>query len=231
VTTNIRVSLTILSVGFGIEGAGEAYSLLTSGSFLPGTSLLFLLPAIVTGLGLLFLLLGRHEWDELHRARVRRANQIFAATIVAGVVAAAEVALLAAYPGVGSPVWAEVVFGIAVGFLLLGTFITYAQLVFHLVSRPSRWVLVASTLWALIVSIYVGHALAADLPTILGLIAARSFSFSALVAPVDYLASFLFLSYFLLLAAYLDAHINVARGLPAAHGVKVVVPPPASGSR
>ncbi len=34
-TTNLRISLTILTVGFGIEGGGEAYSLVTRGSFLP----------------------------------------------------------------------------------------------------------------------------------------------------------------------------------------------------
>ena len=176
-STNLRISLTILSIGFAIEGGGEAYSLLTAGSFLPGTSLLFLLPAVVTLLGLLFILIGRHEWDELHRARVRRANLIFALSLLAGFVAGIEVTLLAAYPGVGAPLWAEVVFGAAVGSFLLGTFVTYAQLVFHLVTRPSKVALVASIAWALIVSALIAQTLAADLPSILGLIGAHSFSF------------------------------------------------------
>ena len=30
-TTNLRISLTILSVGFAIEGGGEAYSLVSKG--------------------------------------------------------------------------------------------------------------------------------------------------------------------------------------------------------
>jgi hypothetical protein len=204
-TTNLRISLTILTVGFAIEGGGEAYSLLTAGSFLPGTSLLFLLPSIATLLGLLFLLIGRHEWDELHRARVHRANLIFALSVLAGVVAALELAILATVAGIGA--------------FVLGTFVTYAQLVFHLVTRPSKVALVASILWALVVSAFVGQAMGADLPTILGLIAARSFSVGSLIAPIDYLASFLFISYFLLLAAYLDAHVTVARGVrPASPG-------------
>jgi hypothetical protein len=210
-STNLRISLTILSVGFAVEGGGEVYSLLTAGSFLPGTSLLFLLPAVVTLLGLLFILIGRHEWDELHQARVRRANLIFALSLLAGFVAAIEVVVLAAYPGFGAPLWAEVLFGAATGAFLLGTFVTYAQLVFHLVTRPSKVALVASTVWALIVSIFIAQTLAADLPSILGLIGAHSFSFEYLISPVDYLASFLFISYFLLLAAYVDAHVTVAR--------------------
>jgi hypothetical protein len=211
VSTNLRISLTILSLGFAVEGGGEVYSLLTAGSFLPGTSLLFLFPAIVTLLGLLFLLIGRHEWDELHRARLRRANLIFGLSLLAGFVVGVELTLLVAYPGIGAPLWAEVVFGAAAGAFLLGTFVTYAQLVFHLVTRPSKVALVASSLWALVVCTFVAQTLAADLPSILGTIGSHSFSIDYLISPVDYLASFLFISYFLLLGAYVDAHVTVAR--------------------
>ncbi|MGI0070481.1 MAG: hypothetical protein ACRECT_00130 [Thermoplasmata archaeon] len=224
-TTNLRISLTILSLGFGIEGAGEAYSLVSRGSFLPGTSLLFLLPAVVTLLGLLFILIGRHEWDELHHSRVRQANLIFGLSVLAGVVAAIEVGALAYYPALGIPFWAEAVFGVTTGAFVLGTFITYAQLVFHLVRRPSKVALVAATVWALIVSAYVGNALAGDLPAILTLIGARSLSVDALIAPVDYIASFLFVSYFLLLVAYLDAHLTVAKGLTRAPPPKQTASP------
>jgi uncharacterized membrane protein YidH (DUF202 family) len=210
-SANLRISLTILSAGFAVEGAGELYSLLTAGSFLPGTSLLFLIPAVVTLLGLLFLLVGRHEWDENHRARLRRANLIFGLSLLAGVVATVEVVLLATTPSLGAPLWAEVLFGAAAGAFLFGTFATYAQLVFHLVTRPSKVALVASAIWALIVSIYVAQTLASDLPSILGNISSHSFSIGYLISPVDYLASFLFISYFLLLGAYVDAHVTVAR--------------------
>jgi hypothetical protein len=213
-TTNLRISLTILSLGFAVEGAGEVYSLVSSGAFLPSTSLVFLATTLVTLLGLAFLFLGRHEWNELHRARAARANLIFGLSLFGGFVAAAEVALLSVYPGMGIPLWAPVLFGASLGSLVLGTFVTYAYLVFHLVRRPSRVVLVASALWALIVSAYIGRVLAGDLPSVLAAVAARSLSIDQLLAPVDYLASYLFVSYFLLFAAYLDAHTTVARGLP-----------------
>jgi hypothetical protein len=216
VTTNLRISLTVLSLGFAIEGGGEAYSLLTRGTLLPSTSILFLFPAVMTLLGLLFLLIGRHEWSELHHQRVQRANLIFGLSLLGGFIAVAEVALLAFYPGIGTPWWASVLFGASLGSLVFGTFVTYGQLVFHLVSRPSKVVIVASLLWALGVSVVVGYELAGDLPAVMGLIATRSLSLENLVAPVSYLTSYLFLTYFLLLVAYVDAHVTVARGLPSA---------------
>ena len=217
-TTNLRLSLTILSAGFAFEGAGEVYSLLTTRAFLPGTSLLFLLPAVVTLLGMLFILIGRHEWDELHRTRVRHAHLLFGLSLLAGLVAGTVVAALAAYPGLGAPLWAKVVFGAAAGAFLWGTFVVYARLVFHLVTRPSKIALAASAVWALVVSILIALTLAHDLPSILGTIRAHSPSLDYLISPVDYLASFLFVSYFLLLGAYVDAHIAVARGREASVG-------------
>ena len=214
--TNLRISLTVLSLGFAVEGAGEAYSLLSTGALLPGTSVVFLLSTAVTVLGLLFLFLGRHEWNELHRARAARTNQIFLLSLFGGFVAVAEVAYLSYYPSIGTPFWAELLFGTALGSLVLGTFVTYAYLVFHLVRSPSKAVLVASALWALIVSAYIGRDLAADLPALLSAVANRSLTVEGLLAPIDYLASYLFVSYFLLFAAYLDAHAVVARGRPPA---------------
>jgi hypothetical protein len=223
-TTNLRISLTVLSVGFGIEGAGEAYSLLSSGAFLPGTSVVFLASTVVTLLGLLFLFLGRHEWNEIHRARAARTNQIFGASLAGGFIAAAEVGVLAFYPSIGTPLWAEVLFGAALASLVFGTFVTYAYLVFHLVRTPSRVVLVVSALWALAVSAYIGRVLAGDLPAVLTAIGTRSLTVDHLLTPVDYLASYLFVSYFLLFAAYLDAHSVVARGRPAAAGAPSAAP-------
>ncbi|HTW40487.1 MAG TPA: hypothetical protein VMF04_06520 [Thermoplasmata archaeon] len=212
--THLRISLTILSMGFAVEGIAELYSLTTAGALLPGTSWLFLLPALITVLGLLFILVGKHEWDEVHRNRVHRANTVFVASLVAGVVAILELGALALYPAFGTPWWAELLFGGAAAGFVLGTFVTYSLLVFHLVHTPSKGALVAAMAWALLVSAFIGVTLAADLPSILGLIRARSLSFESLFGPIDYLVSFLFLSYFLLLAAYVDAHVTVARGLP-----------------
>lgn len=211
-TTNLRVSLTILSLGFGIEGAGELYSFVSHGAYRPGVSLLFVLPVAMTLAGLLFVWVGRHEWNELHRARVRTAHRIFGGSLIGAVVAGGVVGALVALPALGVPLWAEVVFGAAVGSLLLGTFVTYALLVFHLVAPPGRAALLASILWALIVAGFVGAALASNLPELVSLAQARSATVPNFLGPVGSLSSYLFVSYFLLLAVYLDAHRTVARG-------------------
>ena len=63
-----------------------------------------------------------------------------------------------------------------------------------------------------------GATLAANLSTILTLIEKRQPTLPGFVTPVDALASYLFLSYFLLLAAYVDAHRRVASTSPARPG-------------
>lgn len=217
-TTNLRVSLTILSLGFGIEGGGELASFLTHGRFQPGVSLLFVLPVAMTLAGLLFVWIGQHEWNALHRERVRAAHRIFGLSLLGAVVAAAVVALLVSEPGWGTPLWAKIVFGAATGSLVLGTFVTYALLVFHLVERPSRAALLASLGWALVVAGLVGATLAGSLGEVVALASQRTISLPSFVGPVGGLSSYLFVSYFLLLIVYVDAHRQVARRepLPAA---------------
>jgi hypothetical protein len=216
VTTNLRVSLTILTLGFGIEGGGELYSFLSGGKFHPGISFLFVLPVAMTLAGLLFVWIGQHEWNALHRERVRRAHLVFGLSLLGAVVGGAVVAVIVLVPTLGSPGWARATFGAAVGSLVLGTFVTYALLVFHLVPRPSKALLLASLGWAFLVSAFVGAAMAANLPAIVALAAHRTFSVPSFIAPVDSLASYLFVSYFLLLAAYVDAHRTVLQGPSAA---------------
>lgn len=211
-TASTRVSLTILSFGFGIEGGAELYSFVTHGAYRPGSDLLLVLPFALTLAGLLFVWVGRHEWNELHRDRVRQAHRVFGASLLGALVAGATVGMLLAEPSLGVPWWAGVLFGAAVGSLVLGTFVTYALIVFHLVPTPSKALLLASLLWALVVAGFVGAALAANLPAILALASQRIVGVPNFVGPVDSLASYLFVSYFLLLTAYVDAHRTVARG-------------------
>ena len=225
-TTNTRISLTILSAGFAIEGGAELYAFASHGSYRLGLNFLFLLPTAMTLAGLLFVWVGQHEWNELHRARVRQAHVVFGLSLVGAVIAAALVAVLLAEPSLGSPLWARGLFGAAIGSLVLGTFVTYTLLVFHLVPRPSQALLLASLGWALVVAGFVGSTMAANLPAIVDLAARRAFTVPAFLAPVDSLASYLFVSYFLLLAAYVVAHSTILRDPDAAAGGA----PPASTS-
>jgi uncharacterized membrane protein YidH (DUF202 family) len=217
VTRNLRISLTVLSIGFAIEGIGEAYTRFTPGSVAPGTSLLYLLPVVLTTIGLVFVWVGRKEWNEVHLVRVRTANRVFAASLLGGVVAAVVLGLLLFVPSLGTPWWAEWLYGAAVGSLVFGTFVTYAYLVYHLVSVPGRVVVALALAWSLFISIAIAVVIAATLPSVLTLVTTQSLSIPAFVAPVDFLYSALFVSYFLLLVAFIEAHLAVARG-------QVVVP-------
>jgi len=216
----LRVSLTIFSIGFAIEGSGELYSVLTGGRFRPGVNLLFLLPVVMTVAGLLFVWIGRHEWGELHRDRVRQAHIVFGLSVLGAAVAGAVLAVLVFWPSLGVPAWAEVLFGASAASLVLGTFVTYVYLVFHLVGPASRGILAASILWSLAVSALIGLTVAVNLAPIVGLVQHRQPVIPGFVSPLDSLSSYLFLSYFLLLAAYVDAHRRVASGArpPTARG-------------
>ena len=218
-TTNIRVSFTILSLGFAVEGAAELYSFVSRGTFRPGVTVLFVLPVAMTLAGLLFVWIGQHEWNALHRARVRQAHLVFGLSLLGALVAGAVGATLLLQPALGTPAWARATFGAAVGSLVLGTFVTYALLVFHLVPTRSKALLVASLAWALLVAGLVGAAVGENLPAVLALASHRSFTVPTFIGPVDSLASYLFVSYFLLLAAYVEAHRTIVRGIvPGAAG-------------
>ncbi len=225
-TTNLRVCLTILSLGFAIEGFGELYSFLSKGSFHPGVSLLFALPIVMTLAGLLFVWIGRHEWNELHRSRVRSAHLVFGLSLLGGVVGGAVVGVLYLEPGLGVPGWAKVLFGASLGSLILGTFVTYVVLVFHLVPHRGQVVLLASIAWALVVSTLIGVALGENLTTVMTLLSTRTLGVPQFVAPVNSIDSYLFVSYFLLLAAYVDAHRTVARGPPGGAPAAPAAPAP-----
>jgi uncharacterized membrane protein YidH (DUF202 family) len=212
-TTNLRISLTVLSIGFAIEGIGELYTHFYGGGAAPGESILFVLPAVLTLLGLLFVWVGRREWNEVHLARVRTANQVFAASLLGGFVAVALVAALLTFPQWGVPGWAQAVFGAAVGSLVFGTFVTYAYLVFHLVGGAARGAVAVALIWALGVSVAVAITIAASLGTVLQMVKSESLVVPAFVTPVDAIISYLFVAYFLLLAAYIEAHVAVVRGL------------------
>ena len=226
--TNLRISLTVLSIGFAIEGGGELYTFATPGAAHPGESVWFVAPAVLALIGILFVWVGRHEWNEVHARRAARGSQIFAVSLLGGVVTALLLGLLLAYPSLGTPTWAQVLFGASLASLLFGTFVTYAYLVSHLVAGPTKVVLALALVWAFVVSADVTLSLASDLPTVVALIRSRSFTIPNFLSPVDALVSYLFLSYFLLLVAYIEAHIAVARGLATPAG-RVGAPPTSPG--
>lgn len=212
-TRNLQIALTVLSIGFALEAGVELYSLLSPGATTPGVSVLFVLPLVIAGVGLIFVWIGRAEWNDVHRSRARTAGHLFAVSLVGVAVAVLLLALLLLRPSIGTPLWAQVVFGAAVGSLVFGTFVVYAYLVYHLASTLGHVAIILGLVWALGVSILVSIDVARNLTTVLATISNRSFAIPLFVAPVDLLVCYLFLSFLLLLAASIEAHTAVYRGL------------------
>ena len=212
-TVNLRLSLTVFKIGFGVESL-SGFSALASGSeSLPFHGYLLLLSPVSSAFGILFLWIGRHEWNELHRARVGHANLAFAVSLIATALAAAPIAYLAWIGGPEPPGWLAYEFGVAVALVFAVTFVTYALVASHLVGRVGQIAMALGLFWAAVISAAIGLALAAQLHPIVATIVARSPALDPIERPITLLDALLGFSYFAFFIAFVDAHWRVAKGL------------------
>jgi hypothetical protein len=215
---NLRLSLTIFKIGFAAESASGFVALVSASRQLPFHGFVILLGPAFTALGILFLYLGRHEWNELHRTRVRYANVAFAVSLAAIALAAAPIAYLTVVGGHVSPGWLAFEFGIAVALVFAVTFVTYALVAAHLVGRLGEIAMALGLGWAVIVSAAIGLALSGQLAPIVQTIAQRSGSLGPIVDPITLLDALLAFSYLAFFLAFVDAHYRVARGVAPTSG-------------
>jgi hypothetical protein len=212
-TVNLRLALTVFKVGFAVESASGFFALLTGAGQLPFDGALLLLSPVSSGIGILFLWIGRHEWNELHRTRVGHANLAFAVSIVATILAAAPIAYLSALGDPAPPAWLALEFGAAVALVFAITFVTYALVASHLVGRLGEIAMGAGLLWAVVLSVAIGFVLAPQLDPIVHTITARSAALDPIVRPITLLDALLAFSYLAFFLAFADAHYRVAHGL------------------
>lgn len=210
---NLRLSLTIFSVGFAIESGIDLYHLVTGSTQLIAGGSLFLIGAVATVLGLLFLWVGRHEWNELHRARVRHAHLTFLGVLVLGAVAVGPAAYFGAESPNAVPAWVPPLVGAAAGLALVVTVAMYVVVVLHLVGYAGKAVLGLSLIASLVPAYLLAVAIDRDLPSYLSAAGSNPPSVLAQIEPLFALFSWLFASYLFLLVAFVDAHRRVARGL------------------
>jgi uncharacterized membrane protein YidH (DUF202 family) len=211
---NLRTAITALSVGFGLEGVGELYTLTHPGSTQVGLGILFVLPALLALFGLLVMWAARKGWSANGGARAGAASALFGASMLGGVAAFGVVAVLLDNPALGIPWWAPVAFGLGFGLFVWGTTATYACLLFGLLSRTMQALVAAGLLWALLISALAANVLAANLGTVLSLVQTHVFVVPAFLASVDATIAWLFVTFFILLVASFDAHVTLARGRP-----------------
>lgn len=211
---NLRLSLTIFTIGFAIEAGVNAYDVLT-GSSRGGAAgeTLFIVGAVATLLGVLFLTLGRHEWNEIHRTRVHHAHLTLLVTVLLALAAAGPIAYYAYMSGLSIPSWLAYEVGAAVAASLFLSFILYAIIVYHLLGTVGRAILILALLAAVPVVGIVGYHIAGDIPTYLATVRSSPTKLAALVEPVVAYLSYMFLAYALFAVAFIDAHRRVVRGL------------------
>ena len=212
-TVNLRISLTVFKIGFAAESAGGFVALLSGSSKLAFNGWLLLLNPAFTALGVLFLWIGRHEWNELHRTRVGHTNLAFAVSIIATLLAAAPIGVLTLYGNTNPPGWVSLEFGAAVAVVFAVTFVTYALVAAHLVGRLGEVAMGLGLGWAVLLSALIGLALAPDVHSIVVSVAARNPAVASIFQPITLLDALLAFSYLAFLVAFADAHYRVARGV------------------
>jgi len=212
--SKLRLTLAILSLGFAIEGAIEAYTYLSRSYQLPYAALIFILGPLVTLAGIIVLWMGRHEWNDLLSRRFRRAHRTFGFSLLALIVAAA---LLVWYSyGSTAPAswWVSWGFGAAVMVSLLLTFATYVLIAYHLTAMVGKALLLLALGWAAVVSFWIGQVLAQDFGAIVLVLQTRTLADGSLSASIAGPEPYLALTYALLTIAYIDAFCRVPAGSP-----------------
>lgn len=212
-TVNLRLSLTVFKLGFAVESAGGFVALASGSGQLPFHGALLLLTPLFSAFGILFLWVGRREWNELHRTRVGHTNLAFSVSLIAIALAAAPVAILAAYGGPTPPGWLPVEFGVAVALVFAVTFVTYALVASHLVGPVGRIAMALGLGWAILISAAIGLALAPQLGPLVQTVVARSTNLGPITQPIFLLDALLALSYLAFFVAFADAHYRVVKGL------------------
>ena len=212
-TVNLRLSLTVFMVGFAAESASGFVALGSSSTQLPFHGVLILLSPAFTVLGLLFLWIGRREWNEVHRTRVGHANLAFAISLIATAAAGVPIAYLTVVGSPTPPGWLSLEFGAAVAIVFAITFVTYALVAAHLVGRSGEIAMGLGLAWAAGISVLIGLALSSQLRSIAGAVTDRSFAIGPILDPITLLDALLAFSYLAFFLAFTDAHYRVARGI------------------
>jgi len=221
-TVNLRLSLTVFKIGFAAESAGGFVALISGSTRLPFDGALVLLNPAFTAVGILFLWIGRHEWNELHRTRVGHANLAFAASLVAIALAGAPIGILSLYGNPGPPSWLGYEFGAAIAAVFAVTFVTYALVAAHLVGRLGEIAMGIGLAWAVLLSSLIGIALAPNLQPIVLSVTGRNPGVGVIFQPITLLDALLAFSYLAFFLAFVDAHYRVAKGLTPEGDVAVL---------
>jgi len=209
----LRLTLAILLLGFVIDGTIELYNYINHSYPLPFASSVFVIGPFITLVGLAVLWIGRSQWDGRLNRRFRLAERAFALNIAATLLAIVLVLWYGTRVTTLIPSQAELGFGAAIVAAVVLNFVIYVLIAFDLTKEFGKALLLIALVWAIVVTIWLGQALAKELGAIVLTIQDRTFDFTPVSASIAGIESYFAVAYFLLTIAYLDAYRR-SRAIP-----------------
>jgi hypothetical protein len=242
VTARTRAALLTFAIGFLVEGATEVYQFLAGGYLARGWVGFYYVGLATTIIGFYLMYLGRHEWTETHRKRVRAGHRLaWAAVAIFGLATVAIAILGDLYGGPdssGPPAALGWLVGGAVAVAFGSFFLGLVVVVEHLVGRYVRVATWVAFGWSLGVAVLTGFVVGREFPSLLRQFFTNPLLLVGSFAPLAFVIAPLFVTYFLFSAAYLDAFHTLERArrphpvsVPADPGQARFVPEAPTGGR
>ncbi len=209
-TTTTRWALRTFALGFLIEAATEAYQFVsTEGSQQAAWVGFYYVGLVTTGIGFYLIYLGRHEWTDLHRHRVRRGHQALAVALAMFASAALGLWLIAGVTGPtntgGVPGWAVALVGGLVALSLGNFFLGLVLIVLELIGPWGRALAWAGFAWALGVACLTGFVVGGQIRSLLDEFFSNPLGLVVGFAPLAFVLSPLFITYGIFAGVYFEA--------------------------
>jgi hypothetical protein len=212
-TRRTRAALLTFAAGFLIEGSTEAYQFFAEGYLNRGWIGFYYVGLVTTGIGFCLMYLGRHEWTETHRRRVRVGHRLAWASLAIFAAATLAIAVVGSIDGgpggSGGPAVLAWLVGGLVALAFGSFFLGLAAVVEHLVGRVWKALAWAAFGWSLGVAVLTGVVVGAQFASLVRQFFTNPLLLVSSFAPLAFVMAPLFVTYFLFTAVFLVA----ARGL------------------
>lgn len=207
-----RLGLVTFAIGFVVEGATETFQFFANGYTATSWAGFYYFGLATTIAGFYLIYRGRTEWTDEHRRLVRhghRAAGFSLAFFAAGTLAIAVVGGVSG-TAAGAPFWIEALVGGAVAFAIGNFFLGLLLVVYRIVGPIGRSLGIGAFAWSLGIAGLTGWMVGQKFLTLLGEFVTNPLNLVAGFAPLAFTMAPLFVTYFLLTAAYWDAYRNLA---------------------
>jgi hypothetical protein len=206
-TRSTRLALATFALGFVVEAGTEAYQFFAHGYRTQAWPGFYYVGLGTTVAGFYLIYRGRGEWTDSHRRLVKHGHRAAWAALALFAVATVliVVAGLAFGTHSGAPLWLEALVGGAVAVAFGNFFLGLLLIVYRLVGPLGRALALAAFVWSLGVALLTGWIVGQEYVSLLQQFVSDPLTLVASFAPLAFAMAPLFVTYFLLTGAYLDA--------------------------